>query len=38
MLFATNVPPCVKERRLLRDGIAIVSRIPGGDRDPRMRG
>lgn len=38
VLFATNVPPCVKERRLLRDGIAIVSRIPGGDRDPRMRG
>ena len=38
VLWITNAPPCVKERRLLRDGISVVSRIPGGDRDPRMRG
>ena len=38
VLWITNPPPCVKERKLLRDGISIVSRIPGGDKDPRMRG
>ena len=31
-------PPCVKERRLLRDGIAVVARLPGGAIDPKMRG
>jgi hypothetical protein len=37
-LWVTSPPPCVKERRLLRDGIVIVSSIPGGTLDPKMRG
>jgi len=38
VLWVTNAPPCVKERRLLSDGIAVVARLPGGAIDPKMRG
>jgi hypothetical protein len=38
ILFLTWAPPCVKERRLLNDGIALSARIPGGAIDPKMRG
>ena len=38
VLFVTRQPPCVKERRLLNDGIALVARLPGGAIDPKMRG
>ena len=38
VLWVTRQPPCVKERRLLRDGIAVVARLPGGAIDPKMRG
>ena len=38
VLWITHQPPCVKERRLLSDGIAVVTRLPGGAIDPKMRG
>ena len=38
LLGVTRNPPCVSERRLLRDGIAVTVRMPGGAIDPRMRG
>jgi hypothetical protein len=38
VLWFTWQPPCVKERRLLNDGIAVSARIPGGAIDPKMRG
>ena len=38
VLWITRQPPCVKERRLLKDGIAVVARLPGGAIDPKMRG
>ena len=38
VLFTTKPPPCVSERKLLRDGIAVTVKMPGGAIDPRMRG
>ncbi len=38
VLWFTSAPPCVKERRLLSDGIALAARLPGGAIDPKMRG
>lgn len=31
----TSVPPCVSRRTLLRDGIELSARVPGGGADPR---
>jgi hypothetical protein len=38
VLSTTKPPPCVQERKLLRDGIAVTVKAPGGAMDPRMRG
>ena len=38
VLGRTNAPPCVSDRKLLRDGIAVTAKLPGGAIDPRMRG
>ena len=38
VLGRTNAPPCVSDRKLLRDGIAVTVKLPGGAIDPRMRG
>ena len=38
VLLATKPPPCVSDRQLLRDGVAITVKMPGGSIDPRMRG
>ena len=38
VLGRTNVPPCVSDRKLVREGVAITVKMPGGAIDPRMRG
>lgn len=38
VLWFRGDAPCIASRRFTAEGLAVVARLPGGARDPRMRG